>query len=59
MSKGEVESRFYKLHRAGGTRALSVGKFIPADWSVVRVVLEDSLERDDRRWVRLRVERVA
>ena len=53
-----THNQYKKLRKEGGTRVLSVGTLVPKSWKLVRVIKEDELIKDDREWVRLRIERV-
>ena len=50
---------FVKVRKEGGSRVLALTPFLPADYKIVRVVMEDSQDKGDRRWIRLRLEKVA
>ena len=59
--KGKKEqpvSSYLKIQRHNGSAVLSISQFVPKDWRLVRVFLEDSLDKPSRSWVRLRIERV-
>jgi len=51
--------RFVKVRKEGGSRVLALTPFLPPDFKIVRVILEDSLDKGDKKWVRLRLEKVA
>lgn len=51
--------KFVKIRKEGGSRVLALTPFLPPDFNIVRVIKEDSLDKGDRKWVRLRIEKVA
>lgn len=54
----QKKSSYLKIQRHNGSAVLSVSQFIPKEWKLVQVILEDSLDKSPRAWVRLRIERV-
>jgi len=59
--KGKKEQpggSYLKIQRHNGSAVLSISQFVPKDWRLVQVILEDSLDTPARTWVRLRIERV-
>ena len=55
----EKECRFSKVRREGGSLTISLGKFIPGDWTLVKMIKEDCRDKPGKEWVRLRLEKVA
>jgi len=54
----DTHNQYKKLRKEGGSRVLAVGTLVPQSWKLVRVIKEDELMKEDREWVRLRIERV-
>lgn len=50
--------QFVKVRKEGGSRVLALTPFLPPDWKIIRVIKEDELDKGDRRWIRLRLEKV-
>lgn len=51
--------RFVKVRKEGGSRVLALTSFLPEDFNIIRVIKEDYQDKGDRKWVRLRLEKVA
>lgn len=50
---------FVKVRKEGGSRVLALTPFIPADFNIVKVIREEYQDKGDKRWVTLRLEKVA
>ena len=50
---------FVKVRKEGGSRVLALTAFVPEDFKIVRVIKEDFKDKGAKRWVRLRLEKVA
>lgn len=56
MVKEATHNQFKKVRKEGGSQVLTVGKLLPSEWKIVRIVYEDTLPD---KWVRVRIEKVA
>ena len=50
---------FVKVRKEGGSRVLALTSFLPEDFKIVKVIKEDYKDKGAKRWVRLRLEKVA
>jgi len=50
---------FVKVRKEGGSRVLALTSFLPEDYNIVKVIKEDYQDKGARKWVRLRLEKVA
>ena len=44
FKKYERESSFLKVRKEGGTRVVALGKYIPSDWTLVKVSTDFTAE---------------
>ncbi|MBA7580667.1 hypothetical protein ES708_22561 [subsurface metagenome] len=50
---------FVKVRREGGSRVLALTSFLPEDFNIVKVTKEECQDKGAKRWVILRLEKVA
>jgi len=57
--KRKASEKYLKLQKRDGAVVLSVTGFVPDDWELVKVFIDDTFTSPDRQWVRLQIEKVA
>lgn len=50
---------FVKVRKEGGSKVLALTSFLPEDFNIVKVTQEECQDRGVKRWIRLRLEKVA